>query len=90
MFFFTFIRKFYKSKVKYANGLFKQILFSFLYPYKDTMLVLGIYGKCMTQTKSKNHTNIHTGIKKTFIKTCIYLIVEQCFSTINKSCTYFD
>jgi hypothetical protein len=37
--------------------------------------ILGIYGKCMTQTKSMNHTNIHTGIKKTYIKTCIYLIV---------------
>ena len=54
------------------------------------MQVLGIYGKCMTQTKIMNHTNIHTGIKKTYIKTCIYLIVEQCFSTIKKSCTYFD
>jgi hypothetical protein len=88
---FTFIRKFYKSKVKYASGLFfKKIVCSFLYPYKDKMPVLGIYGKCMTQTKIMNHTNIHTGIKKTCIKTCIYLIVEQCFSTINKSCTYFD
>jgi hypothetical protein len=54
------------------------------------MTVLGIYGKCITQTKSMNHINIHTGIKKTCIKTCIYLIVEQYFSTINKSCTYFD
>ena len=40
------------------------------------MAVLGIYGKCMTQTKSMNHTNMHTGIKKTYIKTCIYLIAE--------------
>jgi hypothetical protein len=39
--------------------------------------LLGIYGKCMTQTKRMNHTYIHTGIKKTYIKTCIYLIVEQ-------------
>ena len=54
------------------------------------MPVFGIYGKCMTQTKSMNHINIHTGIKKTYIKTCIYLIVEQCFSRINKSCTYFN
>jgi hypothetical protein len=23
--------------------------------------IIGIYGKCMTQTKSMNHTNIHTG-----------------------------
>jgi hypothetical protein len=68
----------------------KKIVCSFLYPYKDKIPVLGIYGKCITQTKSMNHTNIHTGIKKTYIKTCIYLIVEQCFSTINKSCTYFD
>jgi hypothetical protein len=45
------------------------------------MEFLGIYGKCMTQTKSMNHTNIHTGSNKTYIKTCIYLIVEQCFST---------
>jgi len=52
----------------------------------------------MTQTKSMNPTTIHTGkvwgmsqsIKKTNMKTYIYLIVEQCFSTINKSCTYFD
>ena len=54
----------------------------------------------MTQTKSMNPTTIHTGkvwgmsqsIKKTYTKTYIYLylIVEQCFSTINKSCTYFD
>ena len=69
---------------------FKKIVCSFLYPYKDKMPVLGIYGKCMTQTKSMNHTNFHTGIKKTYIKTCIYLIVEQCFSTISKSCIYFD
>ena len=64
------------------------------------MCAIGIYGKCMTQTKSMNHTTIHTGkvwgmsqsIKKTYTKTYIYiyLIVEQCFSTINKSCTYFD
>ena len=62
------------------------------------ILLLGIYGK--TQTKSMNPTTIHTGkvwgmsqsIKKTYTKTYIYLylIVEQCFSTINKSCTYFD
>ena len=52
----------------------------------------------MTQTKIMNPTTIHTGkvwgmsqsIEKTYIKTCIYLIVEQYFSTINKSCTYFD
>jgi hypothetical protein len=25
-----------------------------------------------------------------FFVQCIYLIVEQCFSTINKSCTFFD
>jgi hypothetical protein len=36
--FFTLIRKFYTSKVKYANGLFKTIVCSFLYPYKDKML----------------------------------------------------
>ena len=42
-----------------------------MYPYKDEMPILGIYGKCMTQTKSMNHTNIQTGIKKTYIKTCI-------------------
>ena len=35
------------------------------------MAELGIYGKCMTQTKSMNYTNIQTGIKKTYIKTCI-------------------
>jgi hypothetical protein len=59
---------------------------------------IGIYGKCMTQTKIMNPSTIHTGkvwgmsqsIKKTYIKTCIYLIVEQCLSTINKFCTYFD
>jgi hypothetical protein len=43
---------------------FKKIVCSFLYPYKDKMPVFGIYGKCMTQTKSMNHINIHTGIKK--------------------------
>ena len=52
----------------------KKIVCSFLYPYKAKMPVLGIYGKCITQTKSMNHTNIHTGIKKTYIKTCIYSI----------------
>ena len=57
----------------------KKIVCSFLYPYEDNMPVLGIYVKCMTKTKSMNHTNIHTGIKKTYIKTCIYLIVEQFF-----------
>ena len=35
---------------------FKNIVCSFLYPYKDKIPVLGIYGKCMTQTKSMNHT----------------------------------
>ena len=60
------------------------------------MFQIDIYGKCMTQTKSMSPTTIHTGkvwwmsqsIKTTYIKTYIYLIVEQCFSTINKSCTY--
>ena len=52
----------------------KKIVCSFLYPYKDKIPVLGIYGKCIAQTKSMNHTNIHTGIKKTYIKTCIYSI----------------
>ena len=89
MIFYT-CKEILQNQVKYANGLFKKIVCSFLYPYKDKMPVLGIYGKCMTRTKIMNHTNIHTGIKKTYIKTCIYLIVEQCFSTINKSCTYFD
>ena len=58
----------------------KKIVCSFWYPYKDKMPVLGIYGKCMTQTKSMNHTNIHTGIKKTYIKTCIYTILVHCRS----------
>ena len=52
----------------------------------------------MTQTKIMNPTTIHTGkvwgmsqtITNTYIKTCIYLIVEQCLSTINKFCTYVD
>jgi hypothetical protein len=30
----------------------KKIVCSFLYPYRDKMPVVGIYGKCMTQTKS--------------------------------------
>ena len=46
-----------------------------------TMVVLGIYGKCMTETKSMNPTTIHTGkvwgmsqsIKKTYAKTYIYI-----------------
>ena len=37
----------------------KKIECSFLYPYKNKMLILGIYGKCMTQTKSMNHNNRH-------------------------------
>jgi hypothetical protein len=64
------------------------------------MPVLCIYGKCMTQTKIMNHTNIHTGIKKTYIKTCIYLIghprpklknlVKICAGFVNRRKTLFN
>ena len=47
----------------------------------NTYLLLGIYGKCMTQTKRMHLTTIHTGkvwgmsksIKKTYTKTYIYI-----------------
>jgi hypothetical protein len=97
---FQYLR--YETMMKYSFGPSLDldrlnILSSGHLTFSDSILILGIYGKCMTQTKIMNPT-IHTGkvwgmsqsIKKTYIKTCIYLIVEQCLSTINKFCTHFD
>ena len=58
----------------------RDLKFVYLFCQTDTFLV-GIYGKCMTQTKSMNPTTIHTGkvwgmsqsIKKTYTKTYIYI-----------------
>ena len=46
----------------------KKIVCSFLYPYKDKIPVLGIYGKCMTQTKIMNHPLFIQVLKRLILK----------------------
>jgi hypothetical protein len=43
------------------------------------MALLCIYGKCMTQTKSMNHTNIHTNPQE-----IPFNIVVECDHVINR------
>jgi hypothetical protein len=65
----------------------KKIVCSFLYSYKDNMPILCIYGKCMTQTKSMNHTNI---TRWRYPRTKLKNLVKICAGFVNRRKTLFN